>query len=209
MFFSLTLCIIYLIYFQGVIFSINYNKELNLIITTSDDRTLRFWNAENIFSGEINELSPLKTLYGHQARVFRSLVINDKVVSAGEDSNIFVWNLEGKLVRKYESHQNGCIWALDKTQTGQLVSGGGDSGVSVYPFDVNFQAKELTVEEDETPKTIKILGSGNIVMINEKGVLKLYDQQAWTIIDVLDDLKSYVVMELSKCRKYLALGGNF
>lgn len=186
---------------DGVIFSINYEKRLNLIVTTSDDRTLRFWNSA--FRGK--RISPFRTIYGHSARVFKSLIIDDLIATAGEDSVINVWNLDGSFVRKFDAHQNGVVWSLDSTG-GRLVSGGGDAGVSVYPFRSDSSESEL-VSDGDSPKVLMLLSRG-LALVNESGVLKCHLKE-WTIVNVHNELKSYCVMDVSENRDLLALGGKY
>lgn len=62
---------------QGVIFSIECNAEHGLITTTSDDRSVKVWQLT--FSTEKQwsqcTVRPLRSFFGHTARVFRSKII--------------------------------------------------------------------------------------------------------------------------------------
>ena len=57
-------------------FSVQYNSEINMICTTSDDRSARLWKVKFI-SGQPDDWSTADielahSLYGHSARVFRN-----------------------------------------------------------------------------------------------------------------------------------------
>ena len=81
-------------YFQGVIFSICYDSMTNQISSTSDDRTVRIWKVN--FTEEITSCNDSEawqnanielqyTMFGHTARVWRSLFLSDeRIVSIGE-----------------------------------------------------------------------------------------------------------------------------
>lgn len=62
---------------NGVIFSIDYNQKSQYLITTSDDRSLKWWKIE--FAHHANwkdsSLKPLSSCYGHVARVFKGRII--------------------------------------------------------------------------------------------------------------------------------------
>lgn len=61
--------------FQGVIFSFDCNLENNFLTTTSDDRSVKFWNFQYDNKIDTCEIKELKCCFGHTARVFRSKII--------------------------------------------------------------------------------------------------------------------------------------
>lgn len=60
-----------------------------------------------------------KKLYGHEARVWCSVIIHrpgdsSLIASLGEDSRICLWNFEnGQLISKIDAHPGASIWAGD------------------------------------------------------------------------------------------------
>lgn len=66
---------------NGVIFSIDYDHDTECLITTSDDRAIKWWKVN--FKGENkndwNEavLQAMSSGYGHVARVFQGRIIKD------------------------------------------------------------------------------------------------------------------------------------
>lgn len=113
---------------QGVIFSINYDEVSRTIISTSDDRSVRFWSLQcedevpnklslwSLF--QRSKIHPKHELYGHEARVWNSVIIRQNqcdsglVASLGEDSRICLWDLtSGKLVSKFDAHPGTSVWA--------------------------------------------------------------------------------------------------
>lgn len=119
-------------YGQGVIFSLNYDEISRTIISTSDDRSVRTWSVEaaEITAVDTNEglwslfrrakINPKYELYGHEARVWNSVVIRQSegdpglIASLGEDSKICLWNLTtGTLSSKFDAHPGTSVWAAD------------------------------------------------------------------------------------------------
>ena len=82
----------YIIFFQGVIFSIDYNAALKLICSVSDDRSIRLYtvifpgnkNEESLQDWEKMDSSLLHVLYGHSARVWDVKLLTKNFVSVGE-----------------------------------------------------------------------------------------------------------------------------
>ncbi|GLV31909.1 uncharacterized protein CBL_07669 [Carabus blaptoides fortunei] len=202
---------------DGAIFSIVYDKLSNTIATTSDDRTVRLWTVgKDLFQHETSEdnsfstITLAHTMYGHIARVFRCKIIKNYIVTAGEDSFVHIWNFAGQLVRTFNTHQGGCVWAIDYCNIADLiVTGGGDTGLSVYPLNLDNKLTLLPTVENETPRTLKLTASNNIVLVTDAGLLKYYknDEKSWSEICLHEDLKSYAILEMSACRSLFALAG--
>ncbi|XP_028154251.1 WD repeat-containing protein 6 isoform X2 [Diabrotica virgifera virgifera] len=198
---------------DGVIFCIHYNEDNGIICSTSDDRSAILWKVENTdLSLELNRehpnIFPICQVYGHLSRVFRCLVLKDCFITAGEDSLINIWKLDGKLARKVEANQNSPIWALDFDQTDNVVlSGGGNGGVYTFSLYNNIKKEKICLPNSEKPKIVGILLSGNFVVFSENGVLYFYSNTNWIPVKTFEDLKSYVVMKVSRCKKLIALAG--
>ncbi|XP_055587128.1 WD repeat-containing protein 6-like [Uranotaenia lowii] len=109
---------------NGVIFSIQCDLELGMLVTTSDDRSVKFWTmrAHNDLQLELNEK---KYCFGHTARVFHSQIVREGdivvVVSIGEDSNICLWSLDGELITKKRMEDGSTIWNSDYDSQSQTV----------------------------------------------------------------------------------------
>ena len=64
-----------------------------------------------------SKILPKYELYGHEARVWNSVVIRENpsdcglIASLGEDSQICLWDLSsGKLFSKFEAHPGTSVW---------------------------------------------------------------------------------------------------
>lgn len=85
--------------FQGAIFSVNYCPKSNLIVSTSDDRTVRFWkvNFKTENDWTTANIALTSTIFGHTARVWQSAILNDSknknIISVGEVKHLTLWLL--------------------------------------------------------------------------------------------------------------------
>lgn len=132
-------------------------------------------------------------------------------MSAGEDSFIHIWNLDGTLLRKFETHQGGAIRALDTCDEEELiVTGGGDAGISLYPLKIKTDTDMLDINEKEMPKALRLTASNNVVLVMYSGLLKYYNRQtkSWSNVDSIEDAKGYAVLEVSQNREFIALAGT-
>jgi WD40 repeat protein len=85
---------------SGCVNSLEFNKSGDLLLSGSDDRTVKIWNST---SGEC-----LETLHGHISNVFTASFIPLKacreIVSGSNDSDIRYYDLEKKVCRVYQHH---------------------------------------------------------------------------------------------------------
>ncbi|XP_064098237.1 tRNA (34-2'-O)-methyltransferase regulator WDR6-like [Macrobrachium nipponense] len=126
---------------QGVLFSINFCQEENVITTTSDDRTLIIWKIhkqdENVSKVKkywnCCQITEEHKCYGHGSRVWKSLILPFCYISVGEDSKVCVWSHDGELRMSWQGHDGACIWSIDASEDGtKIVTGGGDGSVKSW-----------------------------------------------------------------------------
>jgi WD40 repeat protein len=74
-----------------VIFSVVYCPYSRLICSTSDDRTVRLWKVierntseNNNVNWQMAEITLMKTMFSHTARVWRAIIKNDIIITIGE-----------------------------------------------------------------------------------------------------------------------------
>lgn len=73
---------------DGAIFHIHFVNDNDELITCSEDRTVQYWKKE-LSSGKYE---CIWKAYGHTARIWKCLSIQNMIVSCGEDSTVRFWN---------------------------------------------------------------------------------------------------------------------
>ncbi|PSN53207.1 hypothetical protein C0J52_04509 [Blattella germanica] len=216
---------------NGVIHSVSYDPPSQIICSTSDDRSVRIWGVDIQTSGNSDHVAQwrdanitlLHSVYGHTARVWKNVIANNCVVSAGEDSRLCFWNFDGILLKSWKTHQNGSVWSLDfNREENVIVTGGSDGGICLWPLhkdqllsfplhyeETLFERSMKNTRRGNFPKRIGMTKKGNIVAVTDSGYL-LYckvtnDMQGeWDIVYEEEKLTNYCLMEISPCRQYIA-----
>lgn len=62
-------------------------------------------------------------LYGHTARVWDGQLLDNCVISIGEDATCRVWDYDGQCVRVVDGHKGRNIWSMAVDETTGLVVG--------------------------------------------------------------------------------------
>ncbi|KAM3960071.1 tRNA (34-2'-O)-methyltransferase regulator WDR6-like [Aphomia sociella] len=208
---------------RGVIFSISCDQQKGIIVTTSDDRSVRIWNIRNTVTNiNKNTTEFWKTaaiictheVYGHSARVMRNCITKDFVISVGEDSAICFWDHQGSLLRKSVTHQNGGIWSVD-ADGDHLVTGGGDCGVTLHPLTMatEYGENEALDLELGAPKGVVFTARRNLVILNESNEIIHYNFiTKMKTVNKLSHESTYKLLSVSCCRQMIAVTdmcGNF
>ncbi|PNF20195.1 hypothetical protein B7P43_G16418 [Cryptotermes secundus] len=219
---------------DGVIFSVSYDPDSNYICSTSDDRSVRLWSVDLQLSDDCNRVTQWKeatitllhTMYGHTARVWRNIIIDNVIISVGEDSCLCVWRTDGSLQKYWKTHQGANVWSVDCSKEKNLiVTGGGDGGISLWPlhtesavpnfltFSGNLFTQDFCSMKGQNgnfPRRIGLTSKDNVVAITDSGCL-LYctvvgrGQGNWKLMHQDEKLASYCLLEMSPCRQYVAL----
>ena len=171
---------------DGVIFSVNYSGSKQIICSTSDDRSARVYQvtftnlAESKYRsfGEWTSATVTFThsLYGHVARVFRSLISDTTLMTVGEDGKVISWSLEtGNKLKCCTANSGSAVWSLASVGEGEEVVTGGGNG-SITRWDMG-EAKEAIVLECglSKPKVVKCVGERVLVM-GDEGELVSYNK---------------------------------
>lgn len=213
---------------QGVIFSINYNAQLRLLCSTSDDRSLRVFAFRGPCCAAREDMSPaewirgqftcIHTLYGHASRVWRAVCLEACYISVGEDSYLCVWSRSGDLIYKMTSPGEGSTWCLAVNKKESLVlTGSRGSALSLWHIpDILSQASCTVLLRDyqemhDFPKNLALVracGTSMLVVATNEGGLhsrKLGDQE-YTHVLPREQSLPYSVLSASPCGKYLAAG---
>lgn len=158
---------------NGVIFSIDYNEKF--LITSSDDRSIKVFQV--IYEQDSFELKEIHQLFGHTSRVFVCKIINHrehvKFVSAGEDSNLCLWNADGSLMTKKNVSSSGIIWNLDYDAVGEKIITTSSSG-KLNEFNLgeilneSFRQDDFMTQNEIQPAKLRYLKNGTLVVLDNK-----------------------------------------
>ena len=210
---------------QGVIFSLEFSRDLSLLCSTSDDRTARTWtvsfpadpspssSSSSSGRGERDwsaaEIIPGVTLRGHTARVFRSVFVGpDLLATAGEDGTIIVWDA-AKGVKVEEKRARSPVWSLacdrEKKQGTTLFSGGEQGLVRSWRVSMESVLSPREVEqfwsEGDPPRVIRTHEStGSLLCLTLKGAVFRFSGDSLQAERVLylKELEKHALMEVQR-----------
>ncbi|XP_053674080.1 WD repeat-containing protein 6 [Anopheles nili] len=182
---------------NGVIFSIACDLSSGLLTTTSDDRSVKFWNI-NIErnGGDIKGviLREERYCFAHTARVFQCRIIKSAsqtlVASIGEDSHLCLWNPNGDLLLKKRLDEGPTLWSMDyddeKTTIFVTASNGNLHKYCIRDFvdENSVQFKNCSdlvdispvLETNEHLAKVKFLHNGSIVGVTNKNSAIVLDK---------------------------------
>ncbi|XP_015430355.1 PREDICTED: WD repeat-containing protein 6 [Dufourea novaeangliae] len=198
-----------------------YDPFTKLICSTSDDRTVRLWNvycSVNEDEGDIDwkqaKIKLTWTMFGHTARVWRSVIRNETLITIGEDSLMCTWSLDSKLLNKICAHHGAAVWSIDVSNDNKyVITGGADGAVHAWSLVNNYMQKNVQLPTDSlctSPKYVCCLNNGNVLIFNENGTLcvmnKLHSDPIESLY--LERYSTYCVMEVSFCHSYICFGSR-
>ncbi|XP_037932394.1 uncharacterized protein LOC119667179 [Teleopsis dalmanni] len=196
---------------NGVIFSINYNKLYSLLTTTSDDRSIRFWQVNCLDDDWCDAiLTPVASGYGHVARVFQAKFIEYGqriyAISVGEDSYFCVWQSNGQLLFKRRQNFGATIWNLECCGvTNTLYTVDSTGNLLSYDLQTIFEDNETKLiilpkvnkeQSNEYVAKIKFLQQHLLVGVtnNNRLVYKPHNDEAiWSAVEGFEPFKCTVL----------------
>lgn len=205
---------------DGVIFSLTWDWSSSSLCSTSDDRSIRLWTItlSEKYDWKSSSVTCSQIFYGHSARVWRSIIILDYIVSVGEDCQVCVWSRKGKLLQTLERSSSGCQWSLDfSTEHQLLVTGAGDGSIQLLPLSFNSTTPTILpvcyqnglVESIKShPRKLVLLSIGRIVTVTEDGtVLSGYPTipNSWSILCKDERFSNYCLLSVAPNRRKFSL----
>ncbi|XP_313842.6 tRNA (34-2'-O)-methyltransferase regulator WDR6 [Anopheles gambiae] len=214
---------------NGVIFSISCNFNIGLLTTTSDDRSVKFWNVK--LSGNKDscsraiELREERYCFAHTARVFQCRIINGEhrtlVASIGEDSHLCLWTVDGDLVLKKRLDEGPTLWSMDYDPTSATIFVTASNG-NLHKYcirhaiddgdDLCKHKNALTdispnLQRNEHLAKVKFLNNGYMVAITNHNQVMILDSSGTIVqqLERLDDFKCSII-EIGATYLYLAGG---
>ncbi|EDL77156.1 rCG25584 [Rattus norvegicus] len=188
----------------GVIFSMSYLESKGLLATASEDRSVRIWKVGDLRvpGGRVQNIGHC---FGHSARVWQVKLLENYLISAGEDCVCLVWSHEGEILQAFRGHQGRGIRAIaaHERQT-WVITGGDDSGIRLwhlvgrgYP---GLGVSSLSFKSPSRPgalKAVTLAGSWRVLAVTDVGGLYLYDLEVKCWEQLLEDnrFQSYCLLE--------------
>ncbi|XP_065176916.1 tRNA (34-2'-O)-methyltransferase regulator WDR6-like isoform X3 [Sycon ciliatum] len=218
---------------EGVIFSIALSSDGCRACTASDDRTVRVWDLLLLSDdGTVVSSKCIHALYGHSARIWKAIFVQDLIVSTGEDALVCVWDHTGHLLKEIKGHQGLNVWSVCAADDGDatslsIITGGGDGGIRWWSLDeiketvsqqFSLSVPDLTEaalqsscgkRQDDYIRDVAVYESQHVLLLMNSGRLLLYDSVSKHIQLLLHEpaFASYSVMSLDCKTGRLALGG--
>uniref|UniRef100_A0A182W3K2 tRNA (34-2'-O)-methyltransferase regulator WDR6 n=1 Tax=Anopheles minimus TaxID=112268 RepID=A0A182W3K2_9DIPT len=214
---------------NGVIFSIACDLTSGLLTTTSDDRSIKFWNVQLSINKEDYsksvELQEERYCFAHTARVFHCRIINGArrslVASIGEDSHLCLWTVDGNLVLKKRIDEGPTLWNMDYDPESATIfitaSNGNLHKYCIRNFivgsdDFNSDHSSMmdispVLSSGEHLAKIKFLTNGFMVAVTNHNRVMVVENNGTIAhtLDVQEDFK-YSLIEIGESTIYLAGG---
>lgn len=197
---------------NGVIFSICYLESKKILASASDDRSVRLWDVGDLRASP-DPVQCLLVCYGHQSRVWSVRLLNDHIISIGEDSACLAWNYQGTIVHSFKGHKGRGLRAVAVHEMrGWVFTGGSDSGIRQWhlkgPGTSGSSLCQLNFPSPQrkgSPRVVRLVDANRLLVMTDAGTIYAFDlaSKAWTWI--LEDAayRSYSILAVSE----LASGG--
>ncbi|XP_043934684.1 WD repeat-containing protein 6 [Protopterus annectens] len=203
---------------NGVIFSVFYLQNKGILASASDDRSIRLWNVGDLkqdpsFSPDLVQC--LLMLYGHQSRVWSVKLLNDYIISIGEDSACIVWNYSGEILHHFKGHVGRSIRAVAVNEDqGWVVTGGADSGIRLWKIGKHILEEDgpvclnlCGVTITGLPKAVTLVGQSQLLVMTDAGCVYSYCliSKQWNFILEDSSYQSYSLLEVVELLNGLVL----
>ena len=155
---------------KNSITSIKYSNDLQYIMSSSQDGTIKLWNP-SLSSPLLKTYSHLHTGSCYDISIFSD---NSKFISCGDDSSSFlIDSLSSKIIRRFRGHSNriNCV-ALNKEET-ILITGSADMRAKVYDINSHDEIQNLDQAKDSIT-SVNIVNT-YLYTASVDGCLRVYD----------------------------------
>ncbi|KRG07771.1 WD repeat-containing protein 6 isoform X2 [Drosophila mojavensis] len=197
---------------NGVVFSIDFNLAAQLLVTTSDDRSLKFWKLVTNpgIKFDASSIKPSFSCFGHTARVICAIIAEYGqvfVISGGEDSNICVWSQTGEMLLKRRQQFGAPVWRLAfDNVSASLYSTGSTGNIYAYNLKSILSPNQAHSEQlmhmglsNEYLVKIKYLTNSTIIALSNKNhlfymrLMNLQKSQIWEPVSIFPSYKCTVL----------------
>ena len=128
---------------KGVIHSVEWSRDGQSIVSTSDDRSVRLWTRLNSSDSIGNDWGERWVAWGHTARVWKASFTVDAIVSVAEDATTRIWSMEAGEELCCIRHSTG-LWSVS-TWADLAMVGATDGTTTLYDLSQNIPGRQLEV----------------------------------------------------------------
>ncbi|CAG7716437.1 unnamed protein product [Allacma fusca] len=214
---------------KGSVLSLKYSEENQILVASSDQRSVFAWKLECSECSGVTKPTAVAFIHnwvtvtfiaemiGHTGRVWQVDILKDHIISAGQDSNLLLWDTTGRLKKIFSgpSVVNIRCCRLESNRK-SVVSGSDDGSVCRWNLTDPFSMAALELpssltqsEEKDYPrqvvfydyqKLLVAMNSGKFVIMGKDGSLALVFSD--------EELSSYSTFSISPDRNVVIIGSK-
>ncbi len=159
--------------------SARFHPDGKSIVTAGEDDTIRIWSRKGKFKfliqGNQNGINAVDFYSGQIAGIDKEGDFNSyKLISAGNDGTIKVWDFRGKLLDEFKAHE-GRIETIRVNSDQTLVTAGQEDGI-VKTWKLPQKLEKLLIGHKKSVNSIRFSpDSQKIVTASSDGTVRLWD----------------------------------
>eukprot|EP01028_Stygiella_incarcerata_P001707 TRINITY_DN1313_c0_g1_i1.p1 TRINITY_DN1313_c0_g1~~TRINITY_DN1313_c0_g1_i1.p1 ORF type:complete len:1082 (+),score=278.04 TRINITY_DN1313_c0_g1_i1:478-3246(+) len=194
---------------EGVIYRVVWpHFDPSMIVSTSDDRTIRTWKLQLTDEPCGSEMS---CIYAHRSRIW-DLYVNDKMIcSAGEDATARVWEWDSaapsserfKLVDVLEGHEGRNIWRLACHEGLRMfATAGNDGSIKLFPFSSRRERRCIEFAKEEKARALCHVSEERLIVASSNGRILRYDWGTDDLVCAYDSRQELGTPFMVSCLSY-------
>jgi hypothetical protein len=190
----------------GAIWSIAYSPDGTLIVSGSDDGTIKVWDAlvdyEKIILEEANPANPAQTV------CFNS---DGTLLASGENDNVIrIWSTEEwEVLHKLSGHEDSINSINFSPDSRYVVSGSSDNTIKIWRADTGELLKTLEGHLGSVTSVQYSVNGEHIVSSGEDNTIRIWDSETGECKRMLTEHKGGVTsVQYTTDGKYLISGSD-
>ncbi len=187
--------------YNSIIYSINFSSDNKIIVSGSEDGTIKFWRKDGTLINTIN---------GHEGAVYSVNFSPDNkmIVSCSNDNTIKLWDKDGKFIRNIATGDNPFNTVNFSSNSQEIVSGSSDNTVQIWTIDGRL-LKTLYGHNDVVNTVSFTPDNHKIISGSQDKTVKIWERQTGTLINTLNGHKHSVLsINVSKDGKMIVSGSD-
>ncbi len=159
---------------DGIINDITLSKDGKMIVSVSDDKTIKIWQSNGTLIRTINDPNSFLEDH-HNAPILAVEISPDQkfIVSASSDQTLKIWSINGQLINTLKGHKQK-VNQVAISPNGKIIASASDDGtVKLWTFEGKL-IKTLFSDKDNV-KDVKFSPNGKIIVsVGNDGNVKLW-----------------------------------